>query len=87
MRTLPKTLEYIDKSLEGRKYIVGDAISFADLQIFHELSTAEFGKFDISEYKNIAAYRENMLGAHPEIKKINEMFNETMVLVQADMGI
>jgi len=87
MKGIASPLSYLEKSLEGKKYIVGDAISFADLQLFHELTTAQMCKLDIKEYKNIAAYQEHLLGAHPEIKQVNDMFASTLEGLYAAMGI
>ena len=45
----------------------------ADLQIFHEASTIEFWKFDISQYKNFCAFLDHMRET-PELKEVDDLF-------------
>lgn len=53
-------LGFVDAHLAGRTYLMGDQYTAADAYLFTVTSWAGFLKFDISQFKNLAAYMSRM---------------------------
>jgi glutathione S-transferase len=55
----------LDKHLEGRKFMVGDALTFADIDIAAPFSQVDRAKFPFKEYPNLIAWHDNLLQSFP----------------------
>lgn len=57
---LDKRCEFVNKSLEGKNFILGDHYSIADGYLFIVLSWAQYVNYDLSPYKNITSYQNRI---------------------------
>jgi len=55
-------LEWVDKQLEGRQYLMGDAFSVPDAYLFVVTNWAQHVGIDISGFKNLTAFQARMAG-------------------------
>lgn len=55
-----KRLGYADEQLKGKRFLMGDRMTVADAYLFVMLTWAKKMKFDVSRYKNLAAFFEAM---------------------------
>ncbi|XP_055551709.1 glutathione S-transferase 1 isoform X3 [Wyeomyia smithii] len=49
-------LEFLDKFLEGGKYVAGDSLTIADLSILATISSFDVAKIDLSKYANVSSW-------------------------------
>jgi glutathione S-transferase len=54
-------LELMDKQLAGRDWLVGDAMSLADICLFAYTHVADEADFDLALYPNIVAWMERIM--------------------------
>ena len=54
-------LEWVDRQLAGKPYLMGDGFSVADPYLFTVTNWAARVNVDISSFSNLAAFRERML--------------------------
>jgi glutathione S-transferase len=66
----------LDQMIGEKKFLVGENISIADIMMFHEISSVEFLKHDISEFKNIIAFTNRLREGFTEIKEIDDEFKK-----------
>jgi glutathione S-transferase len=52
--------QWVDQHLGGKKYLMGEAFSVADPYLFNVSNWAPLVKVDISNFSNIATFRERM---------------------------
>jgi glutathione S-transferase len=64
---LMSRLKWVDGELAGKQYLMGDSFSVADPYLFTVTNWAAVVKVDISEFANIAAFRERM-SARPSVQ-------------------
>eukprot|EP01080_Neovahlkampfia_damariscottae_P012861 gene12861-7206_t len=56
-----RLLKVLDTQLEGKKYVIGDEYTIADISIWPWLVGAiKFGKFDVSKYNNIVKWQNSL---------------------------
>jgi glutathione S-transferase len=60
-------LQWVDGELAGKPYLMGDHFTVADAYLFTVTNWAQFVGLDISQLKNLAAYRER-IGARPAVQ-------------------
>jgi glutathione S-transferase len=60
-------LEFLDRSLEGRQFLAGDAFSIADAYLFTVARWTKPLQIDISSFKHLVQYIER-IGARPAVK-------------------
>ncbi|ADU97832.1 glutathione transferase GstA [Alicycliphilus denitrificans] len=60
-------LQWVDGELAGKQYLMGDHFTVADAYLFTVTNWAQFVGLDISQLKNLAAYRER-IGARPAVQ-------------------
>lgn len=60
-------LQWVDGELTGKQYLMGDHFTVADAYLFTVTNWAQFVGLDISQLKNLAAYRER-IGARPAVQ-------------------
>lgn len=65
---VPDLLRILDDALAGRKHIVGDALTVADLVLATVVNTAVTLKFEFAAYRNLALWFEGIQG-RPSWKK------------------
>ncbi|XP_066140926.1 glutathione S-transferase 1-like [Euwallacea fornicatus] len=65
-------MKFLDIFLESSKYVAGDTLTVADLTIVATISTYDVVGYDLSPYKNITRWFENMKSAAPGYKEANE---------------
>ncbi|MGO4574230.1 glutathione transferase GstA [Microvirga sp. 2TAF3] len=58
----------LDKSLEGRSYLMGDRFTVADAYGFTILNWTHFHKIDLSSYPHLAAYMKRVAD-RPKVKR------------------
>ena len=57
-----RPLGVLDAQLSDREYLLGGDFSIADLNLAGALSTANFAKFDISKFENVARWMSRCAG-------------------------
>ncbi len=72
--------------MQDKTFVVGDALTFADVQIFNEATSVEFFKIDISMYKNLVAFIDHKLTI-PEIKALHDNFRESLPKLHKGFGL
>ncbi|RKJ99359.1 glutathione transferase GstA [Alicycliphilus denitrificans] len=60
-------LQWVDGELAGKQYLMGDHFTVADAYLFTVTNWAQFVGLDISQLKNLTAYRER-IGARPAVQ-------------------
>jgi glutathione S-transferase len=65
---LSKKYEYVDKQLEGKSYLMGDAFSVPDAYLFTVTNWAGAVGLDLSGFKNVGAFMERMR-ARPAVQE------------------
>ena len=58
---LAPKLEYLNQSLEGKNFILGQNFSVIDAYLFIVLSWAQYVDLDLSKYKNIVSFQARVL--------------------------
>jgi glutathione S-transferase len=64
-----KKLDFVEKGLEGRDYLMGDQPSIADPYLFAMLGWLKGHDMDIEKWPNLAAFRERMK-ARPAVQTV-----------------
>ena len=62
-------LQHIDQSLRGKDFICGSDFTIADCHIYTITGSAEWADIDLSEYKELSAYRKR-IEARPAIQRV-----------------
>jgi len=57
---LDRFLPVVDQQLSGHKYLTGDKMTLADINLLALLDPAEVANVDLSKYKNIAKWRDDL---------------------------
>jgi len=55
----------LDQHLEGRKFMVGNGLTFADIDIAAPFSQVDRARFPFKEYPNLIAWHDNLLQSFP----------------------
>ncbi len=63
-----KRIEYIDKQLAGKQYLMGSQFTVADAYAFTVLNWTNFQKMDLAPYPNVVAYMERVK-ARPKVQE------------------
>jgi len=66
-------LALLDSALEGKKYLVGNKKTLADLSIYATLSFLETMNYDLSEFKNVTSWINGLKAELPYNKEVNEV--------------
>jgi glutathione S-transferase len=62
-------LRYIDQSLQGREFIVGNYFTIADIHLFVMLGWTTWAELDLSEFRNIRDYMKRVYN-RPAVQKV-----------------
>lgn len=57
---LDRRIDYVEKALEGRNYLMGGTFTVADCYLFTVLNWANWVKIDLSRWPNVAAYMKRV---------------------------
>ena len=69
---LPELFNTIEVALSSTKYLAGDEFTFADLNTASVVSIADRIEFDLSEYKNLNAWR-SAISERPAFQRYMEL--------------
>ncbi|RYZ94024.1 MAG: glutathione transferase GstA, partial [Proteobacteria bacterium] len=61
-QNLHKRFAYVDEHLAKGPYLMGETFTVADAYLFTILNWPRVVKFDVSAYKNLAAFHERVHG-------------------------
>ena len=68
MGTIERRLSALEKSLEGRQYVMGDEFTAADAYLFTVLNWTNPLKIDLGKWPNIQSYM-GRVGARPKVQQ------------------
>jgi glutathione S-transferase len=66
--SLKARLGYLDRHLDGRNYLMGEAFGPPDAYLFVVLSWARYVRLDLTDWKNVTAYLSRV-GARPGVQQ------------------
>jgi glutathione S-transferase len=81
------TAKVLDKHLEGRKFMVGDALTFADLDVAAPFSQVDRAKFPFKEFPNLIAWHDNLLRSFPAWAETKAEVDNRMETFLASVGV
>jgi len=77
----------LDQHLEGRAFMVGNALTFADIDIAAPFSQAGRAKFPFKEYSNLTAWHDNLLQSFPAWAETKAEVDDRMERFLASVGV
>jgi glutathione S-transferase len=77
----------LDQHLEGRKFMVGDALTLADIDIAGPFSQVDRAKFPFKDYPNLIAWHDNLLRSFPAWAETKAEVDNRMDSFLASAGV
>lgn len=77
-----KRLAFVDKNLKGKKFLMGDELTIADMYAIAILRIGEHVKVDYSKFPELSRYKK-MMEELPLVKKVTEAENAEKVAQKA----
>jgi glutathione S-transferase len=77
----------LDRHLEGREFMVGHALTFADIDIAAPFSQVDRAKFPFKEYPNLIAWHENLLQSFAAWAETKAEIDNRMESFLASVGV
>lgn len=77
----------LDRHLEGREFMVGNALTFADIDIAAPFSQVDRAKFPFKEYPNLIAWHDNLLQSFPAWAETKAEVDNRMESFLASVGL
>lgn len=77
----------LDRHLEGRKFMVGQALTLADIDIAAPFSQVDRAKFPFKEYPNLMAWHDNLLRSFPAWAETKAEVDNRMESFLASAGV
>lgn len=77
----------LDQHLAGRKFMVGDALTLADIDIAAPFSQVDRGKFPFKEFPNLVAWHDNLLRSFPAWAETKAEVDSRMESYLASVGV
>lgn len=77
----------LDQHLEGREFMVGNALTFADIDIAAPFSQVDRAKFPFKEYPNLIAWHDNLLQSFPAWAETKAEIDNRMESFLASVGV
>ncbi|WP_105405374.1 glutathione S-transferase family protein [Neorhizobium sp. T7_12] len=77
----------LDRHLEGRKFMVGNGLTFADIDIAAPFSQVDRAKFPFKEYPNLIAWHDNLLQSFPAWAETKAEVDNRMESFLASVGV
>ena len=71
-RAIPRLLKVLDTGLQGRKFLVNDRFTVADINVASVINILQGLKYDLTGYTNVQSWMKNY-SDRPAFKKISEM--------------
>lgn len=74
-------LSYLNDRLKangGKKFLLGDDITVADISIMSSFCVPEANEYDMSEFKDLLSYITRLKGSIPKYHEINDEANENL---------
>lgn len=82
---LPRILAWLDGRLDGREFLVGEALSYADIAVIPAFGNLAWCGYDISDYPNVARW-VGAIGGRPSIAGWNAKCAGIVARAQAAAG-
>ncbi|WP_416066607.1 glutathione S-transferase family protein [Rhizobium sp. ZK1] len=79
--------DVLDRHLEGRKFMVGNALTFADIDIAAPFSQIDRARFPFKEYPNLIAWHDNLLQSFPAWAETKAEVDNRMESFLASVGV
>lgn len=79
--------DVLDRHLEGRTFMVGNALTFADIDIAAPFSQVDRAKFPFKEYPNLIAWHDNLLQSFPAWAETKAEVDNRMETFLASVGV
>lgn len=77
----------LDKHLEGRKFMVGNALTLADIDIAAPFSQVDRAKFPFKEYSNLTSWHDHLLQSFPAWAETKAEVDNRMESFLASVGV
>jgi glutathione S-transferase len=77
----------LDQHLEGREFMVGNALTFADIDIAAPFSQVDRAKLPFKEYANLIAWNDNLLRSFPAWAETKAEVDNRMETFLASVGV
>lgn len=77
----------LDQHLAGRKFMVGDALTLADIDIAAPFSQVDRAKFPFKEFPNLIAWHDNLLRSFPAWAETKAEVDNRMESFLAGIGM
>lgn len=77
----------LDKHLEGHQFMVGNALTFADLDVAAPFSQVDRAKFPFKEFPNLIAWHDNLLQSFPAWAETKAEVDNRMESFLASVGV
>lgn len=77
----------LDRHLEGRRFMVGNALTFADIDIAAPFSQVDRAKFPFKEFPNLIAWHDNLLRSFPAWAETKAEVDSRMESFLASVGV
>lgn len=77
----------LDRHLEGRRFMVGNALTFADIDIAAPFSQVDRAKFPFKEFPNLIAWHDNLLQSFPAWAETKAEVDSRMESFLASVGV
>ena len=77
----------LDKHLEGRAFMVGNALTLADLDVAAPFSQVDRARFPIKEFPNLVAWHDNLLRSYPAWAETKAEVDNRMDSFLASVGV
>nr|WP_246715128.1 glutathione S-transferase family protein [Rhizobium sp. BK196] len=79
--------DVLDQHLKGRKFMVGNALTFADIDIAAPFSQVDRAKFPFKDYPNLIAWHDNLLQSFPAWAETKAEVDNRMESFLASVGV
>jgi glutathione S-transferase len=77
----------LDKHLEGRAFMVGNALTLADLDVAAPFSQVDRARFPIKEFPNLVAWHDSLLRSYPAWAETKAEVDNRMDTFLASVGV
>ena len=86
-RKIRAAANVLDQHLEGREFMVGNALTFADIDIAAPFSQVDRSKLPFKEYPNLIAWHNNLLQSFPAWAETKAEIDNRMESYLASVGV
>ena len=77
----------LDQHLAGRRFMVGDALTLADIDIAGPFSQVDRAKFPFGEFANLIAWHDHLLRSFPAWAETKDEVDDRMDTFLASVGV